>query len=68
MKNRLLLPLFLNLLTGVLTGSVFQGNGIKVGEVTADSAVLWTRLTAAPEANWAGTPSSSRRSMVIGPR
>jgi alkaline phosphatase D len=36
------------------TESVHLGNGIKVGEVSADSAVIWTRLTAAPEANWAG--------------
>ena len=33
---------------------VFQGNGIKLGEVTADSVVVWTRLTVAPEANWGG--------------
>jgi phosphodiesterase/alkaline phosphatase D-like protein len=36
--------------------AVHQGNGIKIGEVAADSAVIWTRLTAAPEANWSGTP------------
>ncbi len=36
--------------------SVYQGNGIKIGEVTASSAVIWTRLTATPEANWTGTP------------
>ena len=34
--------------------SVHQGNGIKIGEVSADSAVIWTRLTVAPEANWTG--------------
>lgn len=33
---------------------VFQGNGIKIGEVSADAAVVWTRLTATPEANWNG--------------
>jgi alkaline phosphatase D len=37
-------------------GAVFQGNGIKIGEVTAASVVIWTRLTLAPEANWTGTP------------
>ncbi len=36
------------------TAAVHQGNGIKIGEVTADSAVIWTRLTSAPEANWKG--------------
>ena len=30
--------------------TVHQGNGIKIGEVTAESAVIWTRLTTAPEA------------------
>ncbi|MEY4938707.1 MAG: hypothetical protein RIQ93_442 [Verrucomicrobiota bacterium] len=34
--------------------AVYQGNGIKIGEVTADTAVIWTRLTVAPEANWQG--------------
>jgi alkaline phosphatase D len=36
--------------------AVHQGNGIKIGEVTADSAVIWTRLTTAPDANWTGVP------------
>lgn len=46
----------LALLSSVLAApaAVHQGNGIKIGEVTASSAVIWTRLTAAPEANWAG--------------
>lgn len=34
--------------------NVHQGNGIKLGEVTADSVIVWTRLTVAPEANWSG--------------
>lgn len=37
-----------------LSAAVYQGNGIKIGEVTANSAVIWTRLTATPEANWSG--------------
>jgi alkaline phosphatase D len=41
-------------LTAVRAAGVHQGNGIKLGEVTADSAIVWTRLTAAPEANWGG--------------
>ena len=43
-------------LTAAAPAAVFQGNGIKIGEVTADSAVIWTRLTVAAEANWSGTP------------
>ena len=33
---------------------VFQGNGFKVGEVTADAAIVWTRLTTAEKPNWNG--------------
>ena len=43
-------------LTAAAPAAVFQGNGIKIGEVTAESAVIWTRLTVAAEANWSGTP------------
>ena len=42
------------LLVPAATAGVFQGNGIKLGEVTADSVVVWTRLTVAPEAKWDG--------------
>lgn len=38
------------------SAAVYQGNGIKIGEVTADSVVIWSRLTVAPEANWNGLP------------
>lgn len=38
----------------VMAAGVFQGNGIKIGEVSADTAVVWTRLTVTPEANWSG--------------
>ena len=44
-------PLWISLLAH---GAVFQGNGFKIGEVSADSAVIWTRLTTQPEANWRG--------------
>lgn len=56
---------FLNRLLILVTGpasavvamaAVHQGNGIKIGEVTHNSAVIWTRLTTAPEANWNGLP------------
>src|SRR5260221_7669409 len=69
MKNRGLCFLRLNripfalvavffLLVGAVTmgraANVYLGNGIKIGEVTADSVIVWTRLTVAPEANWKG--------------
>lgn len=51
---------FLSCLSVVLAsaaaGAVYQGNGLKIGEVSADSVVVWTRLTAAAEANWSGAP------------
>ncbi|MDP3072247.1 MAG: alkaline phosphatase D family protein [Opitutaceae bacterium] len=43
-------------LATAVSAAVFQGNGLKIGEVTTDSAVIWTRLTVAAEANWSGTP------------
>ena len=46
------LPCFV--ISTALCAAVYQGNGIKIGEVTADSAVIWTRLTSSPEANWSG--------------
>ena len=39
--------------------AVHMGNGIKVGEVTSDSAIVWTRLTQAPERNINGRPWKS---------
>ena len=35
---------------------VHMANGIKTGEVTSDSAVVWVRLTQHPEADWEGKP------------
>lgn len=48
-----LVPGFLTL-TAIASAAVFQGNGFKIGEVSPDSAVIWTRLTSRPEANWRG--------------
>jgi alkaline phosphatase D len=39
-----------------LAATVHQGNGFKIGEVTEESAIVWTRLTVGPEANWEGAP------------
>ena len=40
--------------TSALAGGVFQGDGIKIGEVASDTAIIWTRLTATAEAKWDG--------------
>ncbi|MDE0915934.1 MAG: alkaline phosphatase D family protein [Planctomycetota bacterium] len=37
-------------------GGVHFANGVKVGEVTSSSAIIWTRLTEAPERNIQGRP------------
>lgn len=31
-----------------------QATGVKVGEVTSDSAIIWMRVTSKPERNWGG--------------
>lgn len=43
------------------SASVYQGNGIKIGEVDQTSAIVWTRLTAAPDLNLPGIPWPSTR-------
>ena len=48
----LLAPCFLQV--SFLWGKVYQTNGIKIGEVTQDSAIIWTRLTKNPTANTNG--------------
>lgn len=40
------------------TADVHQAMGFRVGEVTQTSAIVWTRVTAQPERNWAGVPSA----------
>ena len=39
---------------GVLSAKVYQANGIKIGEVTSSTAIIWTRLTKFPERNTGG--------------
>lgn len=54
---RLSLCLFLSLpLAGF---AAHLGNGLKIGEVTSTSAIVWTRLTATPEPNLTGPRFSS---------
>lgn len=40
-----------------LAAEVYFGNGCKVGEVTDSTAILWTRLTARPDPDFAQLPS-----------
>jgi alkaline phosphatase D len=35
-------------------GQVFQGDGIKIGEMTQTTAIVWTRLTSRPDLNLPG--------------
>ena len=56
-SNPRLLPallVWLAVLAPLPATPVHQGNGIKVGEVSAEAAVVWTRLTTTAEANWTG--------------
>jgi len=40
----------------LLAGGPYFADGIKIGEVDADSAIVWARLTAEPERNLDGIP------------
>ncbi len=40
----------------IQTNGVHMATGIKIGEVTCTSAIVWTRLTRAPKRNAGGTP------------
>lgn len=53
--------LALALAASIPAQAVHFGNGLKSGEVQATSALVWTRLTAQPEAHWAGTPFPQRK-------
>ena len=64
--------LFLFIASCFLQGSslwskVYQANGIKIGEVTQDSAIVWTRLTRNPSANTNGEkfPKVSKEAVQI---
>ena len=53
MHHRLFLATLWGLIsvTGVSHAEVFQANGIKIGEVDQNSALIWTRLTLNKQAN-----------------
>ena len=53
MKRLLSYPILLLGLTTALQATYF-GNGMKIGEVDQDSAIIWTRLTATAEFNMQG--------------
>jgi alkaline phosphatase D len=55
MKTRHICILILFLLVISLTSAQpYFGNGIKIGEVSDNSAIIWMRLTAHPHPNWDG--------------
>ena len=56
MHHRLFLATLWGLIsvTGVSHAEVFQANGIKIGEVDQNSALIWTRLTLNKQANNSG--------------
>lgn len=52
-----LLPITLLLATAPVTfAQPYMANGIKIGEITSTSAVIWSRLTANPQRNLNGVP------------
>ena len=53
MKQQLIYPTLLLFLTTALQATYF-GNGMKIGEVDQNSAIIWTRLTANAEFNMQG--------------
>lgn len=46
--------LFLSAVAVSLGARPYFGNGMKIGEVSHDSAIIWTRLTLNPHPNWEG--------------
>jgi len=47
--------------TAQKTENVHMANGIKIGEVSSTSAIIWCRLTKHPERNVNGTPFPARK-------
>ena len=60
MRNISLVVLFVSLALVGQGYSVNMANGIKIGEVDCDSAIIWTRLTVNPQRNIAGIPFGKR--------
>jgi len=51
MKNTLILTVLVVMSIAASAKAAQQANGIKIGEVTANTAIVWTRLTQAAERN-----------------
>lgn len=70
MRYILTILTFIALLSASLFAyEVHQGNGIKIGEVTQTSAIIWTRLTATadlkrPAIEWPGTANPNGASQI----
>src|SRR5262245_59701970 len=47
---------FLAPLAALRAAEAHLGMGVRVGEVTQTSAIVWTRISAQSEPNWKGTP------------
>jgi alkaline phosphatase D len=56
MKNTVLASLLAAVFLSGTARAAHQANGIKIGEVTSNTAIIWTRLTRAPERNTNGKP------------
>ncbi len=56
MKFSILTTMLLAATCAAETAPVHMANGVKTGEVTDTTAIIWTRLTQNPEANFDGTP------------
>ena len=55
------------LASAALAQETRQAMGVKVGEVTDRSAIVWIRLTENPERNWDGVVRRSRTAQVLPP-
>jgi len=56
MPHRLIIPLAFAAVLPALSASPYFANGVKVGEVDAHSALVWTRLTATDAADFGRLP------------
>lgn len=52
--HRLILAISLFVGLSTTASAAYLGSGLKIGEVTSTSAIVWTRLTATPEPNMSG--------------
>lgn len=75
MKNKIIHIIMLNAILSLIMLTscsetevpVYMANGIKIGEVTQNSAIIWTRLTKHPERNINGHPFAKSEIKHINP-